>query len=224
MAPENIVNLSLGLKKPVKTWTLSEELICDHSSYFRTAFQSRFRESSEKKISLDEELFSEKSVGYLIDWMYTGKLSCKGCCKFAKASKMHDCPWFALYVLADMLDMVSLARDTLSQIESCFEGRGFPSPEGIRYIYKNTLEDSPLREFVVEELMDRFLEKSTGMFEEDVEYWALVAASDLAFHCEVMEGIKQHSALLECDKAVACRFHYSLRPQKKKKRTLKIAC
>ena len=56
----NTVELSLGLAKPMRTWTLPEELLCDHSSYFRATFQGEFKEGFVKKSLLDEELLPRR--------------------------------------------------------------------------------------------------------------------------------------------------------------------
>jgi hypothetical protein len=220
MTPKTTVKLSLGLKKPIKTWTLPEQLLCDHSSYFRAAFQGKFKESSAKKSSLDEELFSEKAVGHLVDWMYTGKLECREPHDGEESISTHDTSWYSLYVLADMLDISSLANAAIDQIHKCLDdGNWLPSTGDITYIYTKTGQNQNLRDIVVAELVDAFLQQTFDRFVEESVAWTEVLATDLLFSIEVMEDIKRHTDMMECDKRVSCRFHLSQKPGRKRKRT-----
>jgi hypothetical protein len=212
------VKLSLGIGKSVRTWALAEELLCDHSSYFRALFQGNFKEGSEKKSLLDEELFTEKAVCHLIDWMYTGKLECLEDHDHNQRSSKHDASWYSLYVLADMLDMFWLAKATISRIRRCLEeGRWLPNEQEIQFVYKNTLEDSPLRERVVTELVDAYLEQTEKTFNEDAQHWTDTAAYHPDFHCDVMKALKHHIGLTECDRPVTCRWHFYQKSGRKRR-------
>lgn len=220
ITPKSTVKLSLGLKKPIRSWTLSEKLLCDHSSYFRAAFQGEFKEGSAKKSFLDEDTFSEKAVGHLVDWMYTGELKCREphCCE--EWISTHDSSWYSLYILADMLDIAGLAKAAIHQIHECLEeGDWLPSREDITYIYKKADVNPNLQDIVVTALVDSFLEKTSEGFTESSEAWSEVLAADLDFSRDVMEAIKRHTDRVECDKRISCRFHFTHRPSRKRKRT-----
>jgi len=219
MTPKTTVKLSLGLKKPIKTWTLSEKLLCDHSSYFRAAFEGEFKESSVKKSSLDEEIFSEDAVGHLVDWMYTGKLECRESHDCETSVSAHDTSWYSLYVLADMLDISGLANAAIRQIHKCLEdGNWLPNPADIIYIYTKTGCNQNLRDIVVRRLMDVFLQQSCDGYAGRCEAWSEVLSADLFFSMEVMQDIKRHTDMGDCDKISPCRFHLTHKPARKRKR------
>jgi BTB/POZ domain len=222
MTPKTTVRLSLGLKKPIKTWTLSEKLLCDHSSYFRAAFRGKFKESSARRSFLDEEMFSEKTVAHLIDWMYTGRLECHEPHDSKNSISTHDSSWYSLYMLADMLDIACLAKAAIHQIHECLEvGDWLPSQKDITYIYSKADVNHNLQEIVVKALVDAFLEKTSAGFAEGSEAWSEVLAADLDFSRDVLEAIKRHTDMVECDRRVSCRFHFTHRPARKRRKTLR---
>jgi hypothetical protein len=222
MTPKTTVKLSLGLKKPIKTWTLSEKLLCDHSSYFRAAFQGKFKESSIKKSCLDEEIFSEDAVGYLVDWMYTGKVECREAHDCQVSVSTHNTSWYSLYVLADMLDISGLANAAIRQIHKCLEdGDWLPNPADIAYIYTKTGCNQNLRNLVVGKLTDAFLQQSCDGYAGRCEAWSEVLSADLFFSMEVMEVIKRHTDMVLCDKLIPCRFHLTHKPTRKRRRTIR---
>jgi hypothetical protein len=212
------VELSLGLAKPIQTWNLPEELLCDHSSYFRVVFQGEFKEGLVKKSALDEDLYTEKAVAHLINWIYTGKLECREEHNRKQPSSTHDCTWYSLYVLADMLDMFWLAKATVSRIRRCLEeGEWLPNQDEIYFVYKNTLEKSLLRELVVTQLVDAYVDKPEKGFAEDIQHWTDASACHPTFHCDVMKEVKHHTDLIDCDRPVACRFHFYQKPGRKRR-------
>ncbi|KAE9371973.1 hypothetical protein N431DRAFT_456732 [Stipitochalara longipes BDJ] len=222
LTPKTTVKLLLGLKQPIKTWTLPEKLLCDHSSYFRAAFQGNFKESVSKRICLDDEIFSEKAVAHLVDWMYTGKLECREDHDCQEPCSTHDTSWYSLYMLGDMLDIAGLANAVLNQIHECLDdGDWLPSPKDINYIYTKTGYNSTLREIVVPPMVDAFLQRTSEGFAKRSGDWSKVLAADLVFASEVMTAIKKHVDTVECDKGVLCRFHFTHKPARKRRRMIR---
>jgi len=121
-----------------------------------------------------------------------------------------------------MLDIAGLANAAINQIHECLEdGDWLPSPGDITFIYTKSGENKNLRELVVTELVNAFLEKTSDGFVRESEAWSEVLSAQLLFSCEVMDDIKRHTDLIECDRRVPCRFHFTHRPSRKRKRTIR---
>jgi hypothetical protein len=125
-------------------------------------------------------------------------------------------------MLADMLDISGLANAAIRQIHRCLEnGDCLPNPADITYIYTKTGCNWNLRDIVVKKLMELFLQQSCDGYAGRCEAWSEVLSADVFFSMEVMEGIKRHTDMVECDKIFPCRFHLTHKPARKRKRTIR---
>lgn len=139
--------------------------------------------------------------------MYTGTLKRREIYRFEESISTHDTSWCSLYVLADFLDMEQLAEAALVQIKECHElGDWLPSPEDIKFIYNHTGGYSPLRSFVVKELVVGFPAKSASGFAADKQAWSMVLGAHMTFTQDAMGGINRHTDIVKCDRESTCLF------------------
>ncbi len=203
----NTVTISAGTHETLKSWTLSEDLLCDHSPYFRAAFKGSFEERRMKELHFQE--LDPSGFPHLVDWMYTGKLKCREFHGCRNCDGERECPdhrnthgisFYSLYVLADFLIMPELATKALGKIRTCLGiCEWLPSRLIIIYTYNNSGEESPLRKLLVNEFVKAFLIGRDFDFNERIgASWTGLVSSDKEFHLSVMAEIKQHTHMEYC--------------------------
>ncbi|PVH80950.1 hypothetical protein DL98DRAFT_588009 [Cadophora sp. DSE1049] len=198
---DKTVKVTVGSGEDRQSWFLNEELLCAHSSYFRAAFQGQFQERESKQVNLEELI--PTGFALLVDWIHSsaGDISCsKRHGTRGAFVSTHDLSWYALYVVADFLDINKLAEKAISQIMSCLEfDHGIPKPGRIKYLYDKSMEESSLREAVVDRVVASFfIISDQDYFYRSME-WTRVVGSQPEFHEEVMDELKNHTSQFDCE-------------------------
>jgi hypothetical protein len=99
---EKFVAIYVGPKKT--KFNLHENLLCDKSEYFKTAFRSGFKETQEKTLSIPED--SVDTFEYLVNFFYSPKFTLQ-----PPESEFVMGVYFELYILAS-----KLCIDTLQNV------------------------------------------------------------------------------------------------------------
>ncbi|CZR53687.1 uncharacterized protein PAC_03567 [Phialocephala subalpina] len=194
------VEVSVGTGDAQKTWFLPEQLLCDHSEYFRAAFKGGFEESVAKKINLEEH--HHTAFAHFVDWICSGKLECR--LQHSNDGRVRDgthcLSVCGLFVLADIFGMTELAQKTVSQVQQCLSREHrLPSPEEVCFVYENTVNGSSMQASFVDRMTkDYLVRQSFASCNKDME-WVEAVGANCDLHCEVMEKIKEHTLLPDCE-------------------------
>ncbi len=141
-------------------------------------------ESDKKEIHLAED--DPRAFGYFIDWIYGKSVFCDGSHETpADVTFSHVRQWIDLYIFADKISLVELAHEALEQYKECSEGT-WPCTEEIQLIYENTLEQSRLREHVVNALVGDFF----GRGPDDFEFYGNAVACNVEFARDIAKAQK----------------------------------
>lgn len=96
--------------------------------------------------------------------------------------------------------MKTLAKEAVGQIRRCMlMSQRLPNPEEVTFVYENTVEWNPLMDLLIEKMVVSYLSAgSSGVANIDMRWVkAVIANSD--FHCAVMDALKDHTLLKECN-------------------------
>jgi hypothetical protein len=167
-----------------------EELLCHRVDYFRAAFQGNFiegiKDGIEKEMELPED--DPDAFSHVLAWVYGNAPSCrKG--HDHSTDDGHLLEWCKAYVLADKIGIEHLAGLLLEGVEECLDDAepAWPDTERLAYVYKNTSENSPLRETLVKVVAKDFLKLRPQTFR--VEHLTKRIRVNSAFQEEVMKYI-----------------------------------
>jgi hypothetical protein len=171
-----------------------EAFLCDRIKFFKSAFQSGFRESTEKSIDLPED--DPVAFSFIIDHT------------LGNGSEMSDkvlpeniqLALCKAYVLADKLgclDAVQKTVDNYLEVHRCWEyEEDFESrlvcPGASRFVYENTPESAPIRQTIVNAATDLY-HSSTRFSAERMKMWLESATSHPKFHVDIMVSIRKES-------------------------------
>ena len=152
---DTIVEIAVGPEKVL--FNIHKGLLCRNSSYFRSALEGEFKESSEGKVHLpedDPEVFQRFQL-----WLYTGSVIESS----GEGTKAIDwMVFFRLYVFGDARGVAGLQNATIDAlIDKSHKEIALPSILGPNYIYDNTVEKSPLRRLMVDWVVYRAGDLST---------------------------------------------------------------
>lgn len=137
-----LVKVHVGPKR--KLWDLHEDLLCDRSEYFRSAFQGGFKEATEKQIHLKEE--DPEAFALFVDWLY-GRTLAPG--PNASKNRSDGERFLRLYCLAEFLGIEALMNTAIDTYIASSKTKYFIlSTQVIETIYKCTAETSLVRKFV----------------------------------------------------------------------------
>lgn len=133
---------------PKKTkFNLHENLLCDKSEYFRTAFRSSFKEAEEKTLSMPED--SVDAFEYLVNFLYAPKFTLQ-----APESEFMMGVYFELYILSSKLCIDTLQNAVIDTMLRFFRAYNFKSPylrpAHVQFIYENTTPTSKMRDLVAQ--------------------------------------------------------------------------
>lgn len=185
-----MVKIYVGAER--KLWILPEALLCNHVEFFKSAFQSGFRESQDKVLELpeddpmafqlvlndilgyrdqeDSDIEIEHLDGYAIQLVY-----CKA------------------YVLADKIGRPDISARMCSSFISCMLVLSVfqpapprcVSPFAVKFAYQNTSEQTELRRsltVVAVRILEKMVCATAKMFEE----WNESASSHPGFLSDIM--------------------------------------
>jgi hypothetical protein len=172
-----------------KLFIFPETLLCDRFEFFKSAFQSGFRESMEKAIDLPED--DPVAFAYVIDHAFQEET------RMTKKVAVEEVQ-LALakaYVLADKLGREDIAREAKTEYDHQFNfSRSIASqivcPRAARYIYQNSSESSTMRCTMVNMAVTKYFSKPCFTAKWTKE-WSESATSHPQFHAEIMVEIKK---------------------------------
>lgn len=173
-----------------------EELLCDKVQFFKSAFQTGFKESREKEMDMPDD--DMVTFGHFIEWLYTGRFVCKRCPNkgtWEQGSEVpagvdaeHELEWCRLWVFANKLGINGLMKQAYRQYDRCLRsGVLVISPEAVKYVHENTTEDCEVRSRQVQAVVqEAFSGEDTGEGSRKTLF------ADSNFSDRVFEGIKEH--------------------------------
>lgn len=180
-----------------KLWVLPEQLLCDRVKYFKSAFQSGFRESDEKVLELPEDC--PVAFAYIIDRILGDRQPPTK--NFGENQDDRQMTWCKLYVLADKLGCSRLVdAERFCRLElwalrdECIDtGKEMLiiSPAATKFLYDNTTDSAEMRQNLAEFLAERQMSK-TVLEASQLERWLESATSHPKFHFDVMEQVGNH--------------------------------
>lgn len=114
----------------------------------------------------------------------------------SSAGHQHQLEWCKLYVLANKVGATSLASDVVTLFRRCTrkirrghgqDGHGL-YPEAIDYIFKNTIESSPLRATLVNNAVHYYMQKKY----KDTQHYVEAINSNAEFCADVTTEVRMH--------------------------------
>jgi hypothetical protein len=137
-----LVNIYVGKKRT--EFIIHKKLICDKTEFFLKAFTGAFRER-DGVIHLPEE--DSGSFALFVDWLYRFTVPHSN-------TREHFINLFKLYVFAEKLCVNELANQTIDQIRCTMShnNKARITVPLTSYIYKNTFDDSPIRNWCIQNL------------------------------------------------------------------------
>jgi hypothetical protein len=219
------VTIYVGAEK--QGWVLNEELLCDRVPYFKAAFSSAFKEGMEKTMELPED--NPRAFAVFVEWLYTNEIRCDRCSlrtepwqtpgsttpKFRRQKSLKhpsatdDLDFFALWVFADKLGIVSLAERVLQELESCCNSHGEVfSKEGLHFAYDNTSESSDLRSTLLRVLLRRYFVNYTAIESMEAGLMETIATSHTTLVFDLLKKVHEHTTIVGSACNIwGCRVH-----------------
>lgn len=123
--------------------------LCDASSFFRAAFDGKFRERAGSMELLDEK---EKVFEIFVQWVYQRKLDVSWPKEIEECMVMHQ-QYIQLYILADKYNIDSLMNQTMSALFNIVKHKGrrylrCPPLSVVDLVYANSTQNSKLRSLI----------------------------------------------------------------------------
>ena len=186
-----MVKVYVGRKREL--YIFPEALLVERFPFFNAAFQSGFRESTDKSIELAED--DPAAFSYVMNmafgegWKMSAKL--EGVDAQLKPANA--------YIVADKLGRPDLAS-SISEDYQClfYNGGSFDDylvcSKAAKLVYENTAESAPIRAVMVEMAAHQYNHFQCFTYEE-MEKWSKTIRCHPKFHVAVMISIKQESLL-----------------------------
>ncbi|PQE09861.1 BTB POZ-like protein [Rutstroemia sp. NJR-2017a BBW] len=152
LAFPEIVKIYVGKER--KCWTLSKELLCDNSEYFRAAFKGNFSESN-GVLTLEEE--DPEIFAHFVNWIYSPNHTEME--PPLSRYRDNDLDFLKMCILAERFFLPVLKSAVIKflqeMLESCTGTRSEPQICEVQYVYTHTIKSShPLRKYLVIETLD----------------------------------------------------------------------
>lgn len=146
-----MATVTLVVGKTKTAFQVHEADLFEASTFFRSAFTSDFRESTERTMTLPED--DESTFDLFVEWLYHQRYHLPSPPKAKVKGKDRFMQPFQLYVLADKYDIRSLKSLLVSQIFTAFkQDSDFPTCAAIVYAYEHTSQSSTLRKMIADRL------------------------------------------------------------------------
>lgn len=137
---------------------IHEDVICDRSRYFRTAFQEGYAETTIESILLEED--DTATIKLFVQWLYGGQEE-GSCSRYMVGPRMMG--WYGLVAFAHKIglpELLSYAEDQGLQdisVLSFSKGTDFPAKEEIEYIFQKCSATCRFRHSVVDRALSTYL-------------------------------------------------------------------
>ncbi|KAL2066671.1 hypothetical protein VTL71DRAFT_2743 [Oculimacula yallundae] len=202
----DMVTIYVGSGPGRKRWIIHEAVICNKSTFFRSAFQGGFAEGSSKEMTLEED---DPAVFKLfVDWVYG---SAETTCKLDHQDKstnmsLHLMGWYGLDILGDKIRCQALREHAFSSWENCLASVDDVfrhSAKEIEMIFENSPADNGFKEHVVFAVMVDYLRP------EFSEFWYLgdLMSCSRLFAEEFTKRTKEHMMLPAAQCWANCSTH-----------------
>lgn len=127
---------------------MHHHMLCQISSFFKTALESSFKEAIERVVSLPGE--REKVVDRFVQWIYHEKVpDCETSPRGTEDARFdyehRNC---ALYVFADKYGVPDLKRYSIRNLIQIISKSGAPRRSTVRRTYNHTVASSGLRRLI----------------------------------------------------------------------------
>jgi hypothetical protein len=172
-------------------WVLPEHALCDRVNFFKSAFQTGFRESSEKVLELPEDC--PVAFEYVIEHVL------QGCADGDIIERLKDpedihMAWCRTWVLADKLGCPKISID--AEHSYCqflfslqFQCR-IASPAAVKFLYENSSDSCVLRKKLAKVAADTY--QDIACFCDDfMDRWSESAVSHPKFLSDIMILLKR---------------------------------
>ena len=184
-----MVRIYVGPKRAL--WVLPEEALCDRVQFFKSAFQSGFRESSEKVLELpeDDPIAFEFVLDYILqDWPDTEFIST------LESPEAIQMAWCQVWVLTDKLGLPDFSEEAIGYYVEYFSGLALSErvvpPAAAKFLYENTSDLCEMRETLTKSAVEVY-EGLECSCEEVMEQRSASAASHPKFHADIMVLLKK---------------------------------
>ncbi|USW55517.1 Putative BTB/POZ domain-containing protein [Septoria linicola] len=155
---DRIVTLKVG-PAPTTDFSVHEGILTEHSTFFRSALDNRWREGRSRVVEMPED--SADVATAFVEWLYFRRIASKPV--FPPLLPMDDGEYAflaRLYAFGEKVQADPFCDDCLTAMvlktdEVAEDGtRTFPSHSAITTLYNSTPGDSPARRFVVDMYVD----------------------------------------------------------------------
>ena len=143
-----VATVTLLVGEAKTTFQVHEAALFEASSFFKAAFTSMFRESSERTMTLPED--DESVFESFVDWLYHGRYDIP---RRSEVAEIFLRP-VQLFVLADKYgvpDLKSLVLDQMFKLIKWTASR--PSLDTVAYAYGHTFQNAAIRKLLVDDMV-----------------------------------------------------------------------
>lgn len=157
-----MVKLYAGEDLEAEAYTVHKEWACNASPILDAAFNSDFLEGQTQTYRLEVAGIDGNVVKLLVSWIYTQTLELKSdepdsgdsgdvpALRRPKTLKQEFICLVKLWILADKLLMPRLQNAAMYEIETLRQGGNIFPLSMMKYIYENTANESPLRDYTLQ--------------------------------------------------------------------------
>ncbi|EKD16219.1 uncharacterized protein L3040_009541 [Drepanopeziza brunnea f. sp. 'multigermtubi'] len=192
-ASSNMVTIYVGPDR--KCWTVHENLICDRTRFFRSAFRGGFAETTEKSIWLEDD--DPEIFKLFVEWLYGSDLRCKE--KDMRIpgharDKNHPFDWYGLEAFGHKIasdEVVEVARDVSESCWLCDPFKRTVKVQEVQFVYEKCPDSSPFRENIEERTLEMYLDPNFG----DFEHWARLITCNKTYAEAIGKSLKEHMSL-----------------------------
>ncbi|KAK0122407.1 hypothetical protein ONS95_010646 [Cadophora gregata] len=171
-------------------WVLHEAILCNESSFFKSAFQNGFAESSSKTMHLEED--DPKVFTLFVNFLYSPQAGCNQPHDGSPEACDHIRAYYELEAFADRIGWGSLsawAEDKYNYCMTTWTGERYrPQPESVRFVFERCPEFSPFRKYMVADAVYDYLSWEF----EDFGYWAKLMGINAKFAEQCNIELKEH--------------------------------
>lgn len=149
-----MVKLYAGDSPEAEGFVVHREWACQASPVLKAAFNSEFIEGQTQEYRLHVPDIEDNVVQLLVAWIYTqrielAQLDIDPRLREEQTFAVHSSYLVKLWVLSDKLLMPQLQNLAISRLHDICEFEKANPMSMLKYIYKNTAEESPLRKYVL---------------------------------------------------------------------------
>ncbi|KAI9053318.1 hypothetical protein LZ554_002281 [Drepanopeziza brunnea f. sp. 'monogermtubi'] len=143
---EETVIITVGSHKR-KNFVVHKQLLCDASEFFAKAFKGGFKEAEEGVMEMLDD--DPDAFAWFVTWLYRSEVP-------EGETVFHQRILYNLYMLGEKLLLNELVNKTMDRVRENHaathkvSGASSRHSEYVGMLYDNTLEDSPIRKFIVQ--------------------------------------------------------------------------